>query len=257
MNEQKRIDMKVSHQLAEAYWDYLETFHEGAPISRRVLFEEAFSFVLANKIDYRSVMRFRAKRRITPDLPDKIHFDMSMDIFQRTYDKMYKHIPRMCNSIPFMLTIALKARLYYWQLELISDDGLLSGKTRNDNYMYAVKKGIRVDSSILDDDPLRGIYGVFLDDDCIYVAKSEDIFESLFVNDCYMNRIRHGCVDKKIVNAMNRGAKASISVLEMIKFDSDKHPLVQHLEMMERECFWKKYFIETNKSFQIPMGIDI
>ena len=69
MNEQKRIDMKVSHQLAEAYWDYLETFHEGAPISRRVLFEEAFSFVLANKIDYRSVMRFSAKRRITPDLP--------------------------------------------------------------------------------------------------------------------------------------------------------------------------------------------
>ena len=125
---------------------------------------------------------------------------------------------------------------------------------RNQNLQWAKENNIRFDQRIEDEPDLRGIYGIFVGDECAYVGRAYGIYYRLFSGNCHIRDIRIGESNQKINNAFENGIQIEIKILEVVPLQED-NKAKDAQRLASRECYWIDYYQNKDQCLeQFPEG---
>lgn len=102
---------------------------------------------------------------------------------------------------------------------------------------------------------IRGVYGFFVGDECVYVGRSYSIYARLFKGpNCHIKKIIVGEHVPKILAAMAEGQKVSVQVLIEVDKKND-HPAKDAQRLASAECYWIDYYQALDQCLeQYPEG---
>lgn len=127
---------------------------------------------------------------------------------------------------------------------------------RNENLKWLKgQEKISFDARIEEEPDLRGIYGIFVKDECAYVGRATNgIYYRFFSGDCHARNMRlRECVPK-INDALENNLQIDIRILEVVPLGGEcKAKEAQRLA--SRECFWIDHYQVLNQCLeQLPEG---
>jgi len=129
-------------------------------------------------------------------------------------------------------------------------------KNRNTYVQLAKQHNVHFDSRILQPrEPVRGIYGIFVDDECQYVGRSYSIYRRFFCgSQCHIYKMEKGKHVSKVVEAWNNKKDMYVKVLEEVH-KIDDHPAKDAQRLASAECKWIDYYQALNQCLeQYPEG---
>ena len=124
---------------------------------------------------------------------------------------------------------------------------------------------ITLDNRLLQfDPPVRGIYGIFIEDKgqtkCVYVGKAENLYSRMFMNDGHIVAIRKGIhFNPQLNQALEQGKKIIIEVLEEVPYNKGDCSIEDYNRDMQSLAFaeYKHINFYQNKGeclWQLPEG---
>ena len=125
---------------------------------------------------------------------------------------------------------------------------------RNQNLKWALDHNFEIEDKILNSE-IRGVYGLFVGYECVYVGRSYSIYARLFKGpNCHIKRIIAGEHVTKVLVAVNAGGKATIRVLQEVVKQND-HPAKDAQRLASAECYWIDYYQALDQCLeQYPEG---
>lgn len=117
------------------------------------------------------------------------------------------------------------------------------------------QKNISFDARIEEQPELRGIYGIFVEDECAYVGRATNgIYYRFFSGDCQARNMRlRECVPK-INDALEKGLHIDIRILDVVP-PGDECKAKEAQKLASRECFWIDHYQALNQCLeQLPAG---
>ncbi len=128
------------------------------------------------------------------------------------------------------------------------------GGNRNKNLKWALDHNFAIEDKILNSE-IRGVYGFFVGDECVYVGRSYSIYARLFKGpNCHIKKIIVGEHVPKILAAMAEGQKVSVQVLIEVDKKND-HPAKDAQRLASAECYWIDYYQALDQCLeQYPQG---
>ena len=128
------------------------------------------------------------------------------------------------------------------------------GANRNQNVRWALDHNFKIENKILNS-AIRGVYGFFVGDECVYVGRSYSIYSRLFKGpNCHIKRIIAGEHVTKVLEAVNAGRKVTIRVLQEVAKQHD-HPAKDAQRLASAECYWIDHYQALDQCLeQYPEG---
>ena len=125
---------------------------------------------------------------------------------------------------------------------------------RNQNLKWALDHNFEIENKILNSE-IRGVYGFFLGDECVYVGRSYSIYARLFKGPyCHIKKIIAGEHVSKVLAAVNAGGKVTIRVLQEVVKQND-HRAKDAQRLASAECYWIDYYQALDQCLeQYPEG---
>lgn len=125
---------------------------------------------------------------------------------------------------------------------------------RNRNIKWADENGIAVDPSIVNNVKQRGIYGIFVEDECVYVGRSTQLYSRVFKSEGHIQKLRYRQHVSKLLDGLDNHKPIRIEVLEEVPEVGDyKAKDAQRLN--SRESHWLDYYQARNQCLeQYPEG---
>lgn len=126
---------------------------------------------------------------------------------------------------------------------------------RNQNIRWARENGIRVEGKIMENRDIRGIYGIFVQEECVYVGRSNNIYSRIFMAKGHIQKIRYKQHVRKLLLGIEAHKEISIKVLEEVLLIGD-HKAKDAQRLNSRECYWIDYFQAKDECLeQFPEGV--
>ena len=126
---------------------------------------------------------------------------------------------------------------------------------RNQNIRWARENGIRVEERIIENRGIRGIYGIFVQEECVYVGRSNNIYGRIFKAKGHIQKIRYRQHVNKLLSGIDENKEISIKVLEEVPLIGD-HKAKDAQRLNSRECYWIDYFQAKDECLeQFPEGV--
>ena len=132
---------------------------------------------------------------------------------------------------------------------------------------WAKTKDIIIPENILKKIRIRGIYGLFVDDKCIYVGKSENIYKRLFASDKnsggHLYKLKYKIDHQEklyghlevLKNAIDQKQKIEVKVLKEVPHQDD-NPYKNAQRLASAECFYIDYYQNIDQCLhQMPEGV--
>lgn len=142
----------------------------------------------------------------------------------------------------------------------------MSVQNRNQTVEWCLQQSyITLDNRLLQfDPPVRGIYGIFIEDKgqekCVYVGKAENLYNRMFKSDGHIVNIKKGIhFNSQLKQALEQGQKIIIEVLEEVpSIKGDYTEAAYNCDMQKLASAEYKYIDDyQNKGeclWQLPEG---
>lgn len=128
-------------------------------------------------------------------------------------------------------------------------------KNRNEGLQFANTHNILIDQRIIDMVIIRGIYGVFDGDECLYCGRSNDLYGRILKHNGHIDKIRRGEHVNKVMAAVKEKRRIEIRVLEEVRPEGN-HPAIEAQRLASRECHWIDEFQRRGQCLeQFPEGV--
>ena len=130
---------------------------------------------------------------------------------------------------------------------------------------YGEQTNIELDDEFLKyDPPVRGIYGIFIKNDCskfcVYVGKAENLYKRMFKGDGHLVNISKGChTNPKLNEAIKKGQEVSIELLEEVPYNKGNCTEADYNIDMQRLASVENKYIDIYQKkgqclWQLPEG---
>lgn len=248
----KKLEIRVTRAFEESFSAYKEKFHKDEKVMRGKMLNEAFRFIIANKINIGSVMKYVPKYTELEEMPSHIHLYVDPELYDAANQYVKDNSPKTMICMSHTCRMAMNARLYYAELEDNKSEFIATVNAKNENYDYALAKGIKVDVGIYEKDHVRGVYGIFVDNECYFVGSADSMYDKIFLNDCHIARIKHNCHGNALMSAINRERKVEFRVLEVVPYNQKGNPILETQKLKSRENYWKDYYLSGGHPYLMP-----
>ncbi len=125
---------------------------------------------------------------------------------------------------------------------------------RNENLEYANTHDIFIDQRIINHEILRGIYGIFDNEECLYTGRSNNLYYRILKANGHIAKMRLNQHVGKVMSAVHENRRIDIRLLEEVKLVGD-NPARDAQRLASRECFWIDLFQARGECLeQFPEG---
>lgn len=253
-----KINMRGNNTLLDCF-DYALELDTSCKKSRPLVLERALECVISySDTDFVMVQKFgKVKKFSRTTVPENISLEIDSQLFDKAKNIIATYFPNTNLQYPFICRIALTSYIIklldYNESKRSTNSVLASNK--NENLMFAYKKNIIIDSRIIELYDLRGIYGIFVENECVYVGRANSMYSRMFKGDCHIRSLRLGVQVSKLQNGFNSGKRIEIKVLEIVEYNENNHPAKEAQRLASRECWWIDHFQEEDQCLeQYPEG---
>lgn len=124
---------------------------------------------------------------------------------------------------------------------------------------HALSQNITIPKSLTKQETIRGVYGIFADDECLYVGKSDSIAYRMFSANGHLGAsLIKGKTDKKttrlVLNALKKGRHVEVKILEEVPIRGE-NMAKEMQELDSRESYYIDYYQNRGEALeQLPAG---
>ena len=142
----------------------------------------------------------------------------------------------------------------------------MSVQNRNQTVEWCRQQSyITLDNRLLQfDPPVRGIYGIFIEDKgqekCVYVGKAENLYNRMFKSDGHIVAIRKGIhFIPQLNQAVEQGQDITIKVLQVVPYNKGDCSIEDYNRDMQNLASAEYYYIDFYQKmgeclWQLPEG---
>ena len=142
----------------------------------------------------------------------------------------------------------------------------MSVQNKNQTVEWCLQqKYIKLDNRLLQfDPPVRGIYGIFIEDKgqkkCVYVGKAENLYNRMFKSDGHIVNIKKGIhFNSQLKQALEQGQEIIIEVLKEVPYKKGDISIEDYNRDMQNLASAEYYYIDFYQKmgeclWQLPEG---
>lgn len=239
-------------------FEYAKELDSKKNINRPITLTNAFNyFVNSNTINITNIQQFKGIKNYENTIVENISIELDKNLLDKVKMKLQSYFPDTRLQYPFICRIALTSYI----MSMLNDEKQptntnyeLPQRNRNQNIKWALNNGILIDNEIINDADLRGIYGIFVQDECVYVGRASSFYSRFFMGDCHILRIRNCNHVPKLIDGYKQSKRIEIKILEKVS-DLGEHPAKEAQRLASRECYWIDFYQAKDQCLeQYPEG---
>lgn len=249
-----KISMRGNAILLDAF-DYANELEGATNGSRPEILKRALEYVDRTSVDFLSAQKYKKMKAYDRDIiTQNISVEiLDEDLFKRVKKRMQENFPGTRLQYPFIVRIVLTLYIMSMAKDVCVQENKKAN--RNTNLKWALENNFDVDSRIIEETDLRGVYGFFVGDECLYVGRSTSIYGRLFRNECHILNLRNGLHVPKLVNSVKNKEKIYIRLIEEVNYIDEFCVAKNAQRLASRECYWIDYYQDLDMCLeQFPEG---
>lgn len=250
-----KISMRGNAMLINAF-EYAKELDSKINVNRPITLTNAFeNFLINDSITISEIQKFNRIKDYKKANIENLSIEVDTELFTNVKEKMQREFPGTHLQYPFICRLALTSYIMYMLAEKPQTD-IFSVPTsnRNQNLRWASDNNFLIDKRIIDNPDLRGIYGIFVESECVYVGRASSVYARFFMGDCHIQKIRIGNHVSRLIDGVNHSKTIEFRLLEEVPY-LNIHPAKEAQRLASRECYWIDYFQAQDQCLeQYPEG---